>query len=110
MLEENVLGSMSIKKIAAACGVSCGCFNKLFRQYSGQSPLQYRIELKMNMAKNMLSDSSVPICDVSEALGFTNCAYFCRFFKKKTGHDAERVQTEQILIFHNCRLLSHCYA
>ena len=85
MLEENVLGSMSIKKIAAACGVSCGCFNKLFRQYSGQSPLQYRIELKMNMAKNMLSDSSVPICDVSEALGFTNCAYFCRFFKKKTG-------------------------
>ena len=85
LLEDDTADTMPIKEIAAACGVSCGCFNKLFRRYSGQSPLQYRIELKLGKAKNMLRDSNIPVCDISESLGFTNSAYFCRLFKKKTG-------------------------
>ena len=85
LLEADPPTNMCIEEIAAACGVSSACFRKLFREYSGKSPSEYRMELKLNMAKNMLSGSDISVESVADTLDFDSSAYFCKLFKKKTG-------------------------
>ena len=43
--------------------------------------MQYRLEIKINNAKRMLSDSNVSIDKIAEALNFESTPYFCKIFK-----------------------------
>lgn len=85
LLEADTLEERSIDEIASMCGVSSSGFRRLFREYSGKTPIEYRNSLKLDKAKNMLLGSDASIASISDALGYESSAYFCRFFKKKTG-------------------------
>lgn len=85
LLEESPFASYSVEELSAACGLSSGCFRRLFREYSGKSPVEYRNNLKIEMAKSLLENSNATLEVVAESLGFESSAYFCRVFKKKTG-------------------------
>lgn len=85
LLKELSDKSYSIQFLAEACNMSSACFRRLFKEYSGKSPVEYRTELKINSAKSLLANSKITLSSLSEALGFENAAYFCRVFKNKTG-------------------------
>lgn len=85
MLENNVYGDDSIDRIASECNVSATHFRRLFKEYAGKSPVQYRTELKIGYAKRMLSESDMTVSVIAELLGFDSDSYFCRAFKKQTG-------------------------
>lgn len=85
LIEANPLSEISIEDIANSCNVSTCYFRRLFKQYSGKSPLQYRMELRLNMAKRMLENGESSLEYISEALNFESTSYFCRIFKKKFG-------------------------
>lgn len=85
LLKETPDKSYSIEFLAEACNMSSACFRRLFKEYSGKSPVEYRTELKINSAKNLLMNSKITLSAVSDALGFENVSYFCRVFKNKTG-------------------------
>ena len=85
LLEKNILSDISIKEISDTCNISSGHFRRVFKEYSGKSPMQYRLEIKINNAKRMLSDSNVSIDKIAEALNFESTPYFCKIFKNKTG-------------------------
>ena len=84
-IEENPFASYSVDELAAACNISSGCFRRLFKEYSGKSPVEYRNDLKIEMAKSLLENSNATLEVMAESLGFESSAYFCRVFKKKTG-------------------------
>ena len=84
-MEENALSDIPIEELAQRCRVSSGCFRKLFKEYSGKSPLQYRLDLKINMAKKMLENGDMTLEDIAYALNLESGAYFCKLFKKRTG-------------------------
>lgn len=85
LLEENALIPYTVEELAEICGISSGCFRRLFKEYSGKSPVNYRTDLKVNMAKNLLESGNMSLNAISESLGFESTSYFCRVFKKKTG-------------------------
>ena len=85
LIESNPLSDISIEEIAHSCNVSPCYFRRLFKEYSGKSPLEYRINLKLNMAKRMLENGESTLEYISEALNFESTSYFCRIFKKKFG-------------------------
>ena len=82
MLESNPLLDISIEEIAQACNVSSCYFRRLFKEYSSQSPNDYRLNIKLNMAKEMLENSDLTINYISETLNFESPSYFGRLFKK----------------------------
>lgn len=84
-LEKYPISSISVEDLAAMCHISSGCFRKAFRAYAGKSPVQYRIDIKMDMAKKMLENSDTSVTRIAELLGFESNAYFCKLFKKKNG-------------------------
>ena len=85
LIESNPLLDISIEDISRACNVSPCYFRRLFREYSSKSPLEYRMELRMTMAKKMLESGEFSIEHISEALNFESASYFCRIFKKRFG-------------------------
>ena len=88
LIESNPLSDIPIEKIAEVCEVTPCYFRRLFKEYSGKSPLEYRMELRLNMAKKMLEGGESTLEYIAEALNFESTSYFCRVFKKKFGMTA----------------------
>lgn len=85
LLEADMLEERSIDEISSICGISSSCFRRLFHEYSGMTPIEYRNGIKLDKAKSMLLESNAAVASIADALGYESSAYFCRFFKKKIG-------------------------
>lgn len=70
---------------ANACSMSEGHFIRCFKNEVGTSPMAYRSELQIEHAKQLLTQTALPIVTVAEMSGFGDAMYFSRAFKKKTG-------------------------
>ena len=84
-LENDPLQEKSIAEIAAMCNVCVSGFRRLFKEYSGMSPNEYRINETINRAKKLLVAENMTVQEISLVLGFEDSGYFCKLFKEKTG-------------------------
>lgn len=60
-------------------------FRKVFKQLTGHSPLQYLIEIRINKARELLLESSLPIGQIASKVGFESVYHFSSTFHAKTG-------------------------
>ncbi len=58
---------------------------RIFKKQEGVTILQYVNDLKLEKAKQMLSETDMQIREIAVKLGFTSAGYFGRFFKSKMG-------------------------
>lgn len=84
-MEENPISDKSISEISAMCGVSVGCFEKLFKAHYGISPMEFLNAQKIFLIKELLRDKNNTLEVIAEKLGCCDSGYLCRIFKKKTG-------------------------
>lgn len=85
-LENNyALSEITNKILAQQCNISEVYFRKLFTKVYGITPRQYIIDIRLNKAKQLLTDGILKINAVSEKCGFSNPYHFSRLFKQKTG-------------------------
>jgi transcriptional regulator GlxA family with amidase domain len=84
-MEENADQPMTVETIGEKLGVGLERFYEAFKAYTGMTPYQYFIQLKINKAKDLLDREEASVKEVAFALGFEDPYYFSRLFKKKTG-------------------------
>lgn len=77
--------NIKIGEIARMCNVSEVYFRKLFKEYSGMTPVEYILNSKICRAKKYLKFENIGIGEIAVLCGFESDAYFSRIFKKKTG-------------------------
>jgi AraC family transcriptional regulator of arabinose operon len=77
--------NLPVSYYANKCNLSLYRFIHKFKQYTGMSPLEYITNLRLNIAKDLLSSSSLSISEVSIIVGYENPLYFSRIFKKTHG-------------------------
>lgn len=70
---------------AALCDMSEVNFRRLFREYTGTSPIAYRNDIRLTNAKSKLQSGEYNVSEAAEICGFTNLSYFIRLYKKKFG-------------------------
>lgn len=85
IMREDMSGDKSLESIADSLGISYSLFRRDFKKRCGISPGQYRLELKLAKAKELLYSTNMSIADISSKLYFENIGQFSTFFKKKTG-------------------------
>ncbi len=85
-LTENWQKNDKISHYAALCGISEATFRRLFREYTGLSPIEYRNELRLKNAKGRLQSGEYSVSEAAYACGFSNLSFFIRLYKKKYGH------------------------
>jgi len=83
LLENN--SNKTIEEIAKACGVSEGYFRKLFREYSGDNPIDFRQKHRIEKAKQMLLLDTFSIEEIALELHFSDIYHFSKSFKKYCG-------------------------
>ena len=60
-------------------------FNHVFREMTGYPPNKYLTKIRIDRAKQLLSDDGLTVKEASEIVGYTDLNYFSRVFKKTTG-------------------------
>ena len=75
----------NISEIAKMIGMSPRNFNRLFTEAVGMSPKEFVILRKMDLAKDLLSQSNQSITDISFEVGYQSLSKFITIFKKHTG-------------------------
>lgn len=85
MMRENILDKLSATDIASSLNMSYSNFRKLFKQYTGMSPHQYMLQLRIEKIKDLLGSTDMSVQDIADNLNFESADYFSFFFRSKTG-------------------------
>lgn len=72
-------------ELAKQCGISEVYFRRIFEKNYKMTPKQYIINIRINRAKQLLTENSMKISAVAENCGFSNQYHFSRIFKDRTG-------------------------
>ncbi len=83
IIREKLLENINIEEIASELGIDYSKFRKAFKRYTGLSPMQYHMSLRMKQASYLLTNSDLSIKEISSQLGFCSQYYFSKLFKKK---------------------------
>ncbi len=82
---DNVGTKLTAGKIAAGIHISKSTLYSTIREATGLSVNEYVTNIRVNRAKDLLSESEISVNDISNMLGFANISYFVSFFKKHIG-------------------------
>lgn len=76
---------ISVKFLAEMENLSESHFRAVFTEVYGESPVEYIISRRVNVAIYLLGNSDKKLSEISELVGYNDVYYFSRQFKRKTG-------------------------
>lgn len=76
---------ISVEEYAASRHMSVSWFIRVFKQYTGTTPMQYVLSIRIANAQNLLEATDYNIAEISSMVGYDNPLYFSRIFKKQRG-------------------------
>lgn len=85
-ISDNFTQNKKIAHYATLCDMSEPNFRRLFREYTGYSPVDYRNALRLNDARIKLQSGEYNVSEAAESSGFSNLSFFIRLYKKKYGY------------------------
>jgi AraC-like DNA-binding protein len=84
-IEHNFHNNIYIQQLAEMGFMSIRNFQRIFKDATGLSPNDYLLELRIQHASKLLSETDSAIYNVSEQVGIADWFYFSKAFKKKFG-------------------------
>tara|TARA_R110001583_G_scaffold8303_2_gene39950 strand:- start:1057 stop:1932 length:876 start_codon:yes stop_codon:yes gene_type:complete len=84
-MQEHIHGQLNLDDLAAGAKLSKYHFTKKFKAHTGQSPIQYFINMKIQRACYLLDSTNQSVKRVAAAVGYDDAYYFSRLFKKTIG-------------------------
>lgn len=83
VMQEHMEDTLSIRQIANLLDISPRSLERRFRDQLGQSPLKIYRDLRLDRARSLLSQTTLPIYEVAVACGFSNSTLMKRWFVEK---------------------------
>lgn len=84
-LEEHFRDADAIARLTERCDVSERTLKRRFKAATGSSLIDYLQNLRVEEAKRLLENSTLPIEEISELTGYSDASFFRRLFKRLTG-------------------------
>lgn len=83
---------IAVKEIADALGISAGYLSNVFREYTGQTLVEYINKCKLNKVRELMTDMGLTMREAGENLGFDDESYLSRLFRRYTGMSANELR------------------
>lgn len=77
---------LNFNSVARELGVSLNHLIRLFRKYSGTTPVQYITKLRIDKAIEVFGQMDLNILEIAYMCGFKSISNFYKCFKEQTGH------------------------
>ncbi|MDP4261435.1 MAG: AraC family transcriptional regulator [Bacteroidota bacterium] len=84
-LRQNLSHQWTVEEMAAMVGMGTTLFNEKVKNYSGFSPINYLINIRISEAIKLLKKPDVSVTDIALDTGFYSSQHFSTTFKKLTG-------------------------
>ncbi len=85
-LRQNLSHQWTVEEMAAIAGMGSTLFNEKVKNYTGFTPLNYLINIRISEAIKLLKRKDVSITDIALDTGFYSSQHFSTTFKKLTGY------------------------
>lgn len=82
LMEAHLSEPLSLVEIADAVDLSRRQIERLFRQEMGRSPARYYLEIRLDRARHLLIQSSLPVVEVAVACGFVSASHFSKCYRE----------------------------
>lgn len=91
-LENHHQDNITLEILAEMLYISPTQLSKVFRYYTGKSPINYLIEIRLKHAYELLIHTNFTIKDISEKVGYRDQFHFSKLFKKHFGLPPSKVR------------------
>lgn len=84
-LAADLTGGTSLHEIAHDCGLSATYFSRAFKRSTGTTPHAWLQRRRIDTAKRLLADRTIPLAGVALTCGFADQSHFTRIFARLAG-------------------------
>jgi AraC-like DNA-binding protein len=95
-LRQNLSHQWTVEEMAALVGLGTTLFNEKVKSYSGFSPLNYLINIRISEAIKLLKIPKISLTDIALDTGFYSSQHFSTTFKKLTGYTPSEFRKNHI--------------
>ena len=85
-LRQDLSHQWTVEEMAALVGLGTTLFNEKVKSYSGFSPINYLINIRISEAIKLLKRPGISLTDIALDTGFYSSQHFSTTFKKLTGY------------------------
>lgn len=85
-LRQNLSHQWTVEEMAALIGLGTTAFSEKVKNYTGFSPLNYLINIRISEATKLLKKQDINVTDIALETGFYSSQHFSTTFKKLTGY------------------------
>ncbi|MEO1747097.1 MAG: GlxA family transcriptional regulator [Pseudomonadota bacterium] len=99
LMEAHLSEPLSLLEIAEHIGISRRQIERLFRQEMARSPARYYLEVRLDRARHLLIQSSLPVVEVAIACGFISASHFSKCYRElyQKSPQQERAEHKQLM-------------
>ena len=96
-LRQNLAHQWTVDEMSSLAGMGTTTFTEKVKNYSGFSPLNYLINIRISEAIKLLKQQEVNVTDIAMQTGFYSSQHFATTFKKLTGYTPTGFRKNNIL-------------
>lgn len=85
LMAQRLDGSLNLEELANSVNLSSYHFARIFKKLTGQSPMRYFTQMRLQQACYLLDTSRQSIKQVAHAVGYADPQYFSRIFRQFIG-------------------------
>lgn len=80
-MERHIEDALPRDELAARVGLSRRQLERLFRRYLNTSPARYYLKLRLGKARQLLTQTAMPVTEIAFASGFTSASHFSKCYR-----------------------------
>lgn len=76
---------LRVEEIASSINIHPGYFHRIFKEYTGVTPMDYLMQIRMGKAEMLLTYTDMSVIDIAAQIGMNSRQYFSYVFKQHSG-------------------------
>lgn len=92
LIERGSNAHLDLSQLASSASYSPWHLIRVYRDVFGETPGEHLVRLRLCRAWSLVRDSALPVCEITEQLGFESQSAFCRAFKNAYGLTATQAR------------------
>jgi YesN/AraC family two-component response regulator len=95
-MKEHYSEAISLESLSKSAYLSPVYLSKIFKEETGDSPINYLINMRLNKAKELLEEGDLSIKTIAKSVGYNDAYYFSKLFKKHFGVSPLKLKQKQV--------------